>query len=594
MFTRHFLSAALVIFISCAPSYSQQSAPEAAAAARNKPTPEELLLAVGIDQEKLDGNPALKEAVRAATDAFDRQMGDLVYKACKDACKADSTLPGDTVLLARFITAAAEAKAPLGFLFVSELSLIQKLETGSNNTYAASRKATDDATRRRDLRDALAFSRALEVVKPDDPNYRFNVGYIYQDFGDFAKAQAIMDKLAPRNSAGFAKAHLWQADQLLNSDRPLTADVLDAAEAHLQRALATYSEPNEIHRRLGELYYFRFVRRIIGPQVPAREAYLAMADEHLSKVTVPDPKLQLTLAEVRAQLGKGQQAEAGVREVIKDLTEALAKQPDHLENRLRLAQALRMTRQFADAATVLREGQNLRADVRYDQELSGVYYFQSLDVRQRSPNALAEQFAALRAAYLAYPTNNYVAHRFIQALTAPTPQEAEYARNTLQALFDMKASGQMAAFLLGFDCRRRMLPQKASDYFRTLNGAKPDATPEVTAGLSTAVISGQIKSISADTSRQLLDAALEVWPMQPDLLMVRAQERLNEKKYDQAFDSLKTALVNRPNDVKLLTMLALACDQLGQADLAGQYRAQAEAVRMKPSNPEDGTKKLGL
>lgn len=481
------------------------------------------------------------------------------------------------------LLAAVAAVLILFFLGKEETRLVQVYESGSNNAYSESRKQTDHEKRVESLKLAQFYSRALVKLKPDDPNYRFNVGYIYQDLGEYPRAQSIMDALAPRYRDGFAKAHLWQADQLLSPDRPLTPEVLDAAEAHLIRALATYSEQEEIHRRLGELYYFRYVRynvRTIDPRIPSREVYLTKAEHHLSQVLTVDPKLALTLAEIRALQGKTQQAELEVRKVITDLTARLTSVPDDLETRLRLAQAYRMVRQFADAANVLREGQNLRPDVRYDQELSGVYYFQSLDIRQRAPNALAEQFAALRAAYLAFPTNNYVAHRFVQALTSTTPQEAEYARNTLQALFDMRAPGQMAGFLLGFDCRRRTLPQKASDFFRAVSASTPDATPEVMAGLSTAVLSGQVKSVPPAIAQLLFETSLQVWPDHPDLLMVRAQDRLMVKDYSKALDDLKKALVRRPRDVKLHEMLALTYQHLGQVDLAKSHRDKANAVRV--------------
>jgi predicted Zn-dependent protease len=198
---------------------------------------------------------------------------------------------------------------------------------------------------------------------------------------------------------------------------------------------------------------------------------------------------------------------------------------------------------------------------------------------------LPEQFAALRKAYLAHPTNNYVAYRFVQALSSGSTEETEHARSTLQSLVDTKAPGQLAAFLLGFDCRRRTLPTKADEYFRSLRGVTPDATPEVMAGLATAVLNGQVKSVNPTVAHQLFETSLQIWPNHPDLLVVRAQQNLMLKDFGKALGDLNKALEQRPRDAKLHEMLAVTYQQLGQGARAQQHRQLAAEVRSNVSPP---------
>jgi tetratricopeptide (TPR) repeat protein len=113
-----------------------------------------------------------------------------------------------------------------------------------------------------------------------------------------------------------------------------------------------------------------------------------------------------------------------------------------------------------------------------------------------------------------------------------------------------------------------------------LSNAKPDATPEVMAGLSTAVMSGQVKSISPSVAQMLLESSLQVWPNHPDLLMVRAQDRLMVKDYSKALIDLEKALLNRPRDVKLHEMLSLTYKHLGQLDKAKEHSDKANNVRL--------------
>jgi predicted Zn-dependent protease len=254
--------------------------------------------------------------------------------------------------------------------------------------------------------------------------------------------------------------------------------------------------------------------------------------------------------------------------------------------RIQLAHAYRMLRRFNDAANVIREGQNLRPDVRYDQELSSIYYYQSLNDRQRNPNSLAEQFAALQAAYVAYPTNNYVAYRFVQALTGNSTEEAEFARSALQNLVDNKAPGQMATFLLGFDCLRRTLPTKAEDYFRVLRQQKPDGTPAVMAGLAMAVLSGQVRTVDNAAVNRVFEAGVRVWPNDPDLLMVQAQRSLLLQDYASALRDLNKALEARPKDAKLHEMVAGTYRLLGQVEQARKHEIEANKHRRNAAPAE--------
>lgn len=489
------------------------------------------------------------------------------------------------------LIAAGAAIVILFFLEKEPGRLIDGYEIGSNLSYSKAKQEPDEKRRAEYLKEAQFYSKALMKLKPEDPVYRFNVGYLYQEMGESDRAQGLMDDLAPRFGSGFAKAHLWQADQLLSPDRQILDEELDAAEAHLLRALASYNEPEEIHRRLGELNYFRYTRarrntKTIDPRNPSPELFLQKAEEHLSKVASLDTKLALTLAEIRAMRGRTQEAELDVQTAINQLNSRLAAVPDDLETRVQLAQAYRMVRRFADSANVIREGQNLRPNVRYDQELATTYYFQSLDNRQRNPNSLADQFAALQAAYVAYPANPYVAHRFVQALTSNSPEEIEFARSALQSLVDNKVPGQLATLLLGYDCQRRTLPTKAEDFYRTLRSQEPDGTAAVVAGLTYAVLLQQTRTVNPMAVSALFEATLRVWPNDPDLLMVRAQQDMMLNDFPKAVADLKKALERRPKDAKLHKMLAEVYKRLGQIGLYQQHEKAAADSMRNVSPPE--------
>jgi tetratricopeptide (TPR) repeat protein len=551
---------------------------------------DEILRSLQIPREALSKSEPLRTAIADAVRCFREGDGDGLWRAMQLVHDAHEPSVDVETLMARLLGANGDQpQNTLKFKDLNETPLFQAWESKSNDAYLASKNDTDLDAKRAHLRDALTYSRALDKLKPGDLNYRFNVGYVLYDLGEHDAAQAIMDELAPQDKNGFSKAHLWHADRLLAPDRPLTPENLNAAEAHLLRALATHPEPEEVHRRLGELYYFRYVRYKQPPDgdvVVAREKYLAMSEEQLSKVKPADPKLVLMLAEIRALRGQTQQAEADVRALIDDLNKQLREVPDDLKKRLYLAQSYRMVREFDLAAEVLEQGLQLRQDARIAQELGNIHFFKALDLKQRVPNSLQKQFEAISKAYMAFPTNNYIAHRFVQALTSADNKEIETARETLQKLVDAKAPGQMAPLLLGFDYTRRKLPEKAETYLELVRAAEPDKTSEIIAGLTTAVLNGQVKSLKPLDAHELFELSRRVWPNDPDLLVVRAQQNLMLKDYAKALVDLNKALEGRPKDAKINEMLAVTYDHLGQADTARKHRDAAEAARINTPVPQ--------
>jgi tetratricopeptide (TPR) repeat protein len=440
---------------------------------------------------------------------------------------------------------------------------------------------TDETNRRNTMTLAQFYARALLKLKPDELRHRYHVGYLYQAMGDHRRAQGIMDSLAPRSRQGFAPAHIWQGDQLLSG--PLTPESMSAAQAHYFWALETYDRKEEIHRRLGELYYLRYRRyneRVIDPGMPSKEMYLVEAEKHYSKVAPLDPRAVLTLAVIRNLRGKTEQAVSEVRRAISDLEFQLDTSPTDTETRLLLAQALRLTQDYQRAATVLQLGMNQRADPRYDEELALTYFEESADIRRRNARALGPQFDSLYKAFVAKPTNFLVVYRYVQALTSDSAEEAQIARESLEAAVRRKTPGQMAAALLAFDYRRRSVPQRFVEYVRLVRAAdRPDTTPQVLAGLVSAVNLGHVKTLKADTANQLLDTCLQIWPSDPDLLTANAQKLMAMGELDRALSDLNKALEHRKQDARLHEYLSAIYEKTGRVDKAKEHREKADSFR---------------
>jgi len=170
----------------------------------------------------------------------------------------------------------------------------------------ASTEGNESDGHRSALLDARAYSEGSRQTEPRDANYRVNFGFIYGELGDTAKPKRIMDELAPRYRHGFAKAHLLAGRSITLADRPLTDEVLDAAEAHLMRLW----EP--IRNRLrfigGSARCITFIpalqRTEIDPRFRHARSTWPRRKQHLSQIHESRSKVATTWAEIQALSNK--------------------------------------------------------------------------------------------------------------------------------------------------------------------------------------------------------------------------------------------------------------------------------------------------
>src|SRR5262249_49569570 len=115
-----------------------------------------------------------------------------------------------------------------------------------------------------------------------------------QALGQAARAQTIMNGLAPDGVRGYGPAHLWQAVQLLRPRNPSPSTVR-RAESHLLNALdGELEDPAMAHGLLGELHF--------------AAGDLERAEPHLAKAAKTKPHVRLRLAQLYALKGDKERA----------------------------------------------------------------------------------------------------------------------------------------------------------------------------------------------------------------------------------------------------------------------------------------------
>ena len=80
-------------------------------------------------------------------------------------------------------------------------------------------RGAQDAMEKQDYATAeICYSRLLGI-RPEERQYRFGMGTTLIQRGDVARGEQLISALAPHDGLGFAPAHLWVIDRLLEAAR---------------------------------------------------------------------------------------------------------------------------------------------------------------------------------------------------------------------------------------------------------------------------------------------------------------------------------------------------------------------------------------
>ena len=99
----------------------------------------------------------------------------------------------------------------------------------------------------------MLLSRAVDLGV-DDPNTRFMLAKASQENKDYPRMVALLNELAPINSAVYGPAHVWQAVQVLGKGKVSKADAR-VAKKHLIHSINLEPQNRTANALLGDLYF---------------------------------------------------------------------------------------------------------------------------------------------------------------------------------------------------------------------------------------------------------------------------------------------------------------------------------------------------
>lgn len=192
------------------------------------------------------------------------------------------------------------------------------------------------------------FLRALDSLRPTEPQYRFRLAQFMLKQGRTNDGLAEIIKLAPENALGHIEARMWLATQAA-SKQPVMPMTLDQIEAQLKAVLSQSANHLDAHLMLAALYKQRGEFRL--------------AEQHLADAARVDPEKNLELGLLKRDLKRSaEDVQNYAGRAIAALTEKMQVNRDNPAVRVRLAEAMLLAGQESEARELLAVGLTQKDD----------------------------------------------------------------------------------------------------------------------------------------------------------------------------------------------------------------------------------------
>lgn len=419
------------------------------------------------------------------------------------------------------------------------------------------------AIRAKDFKQAkLLCSRLMTGSANPDPDVLLTYADLLDKTGEAGRAESIIQKLAPDETVGNAKAHRMRAMQIARmTDRGKDPELLRKLRWHLEKSGATTTpELNQIWAA----YYLA-----VGQT--------GAAAEHWEKVAKEDPRFLLPLADLYLQMGNS----FGVTRTLRDgknyFENALKTDPLNTESRLTLAAIYMRLEKFEDAERTLLDGCRLQPDARITRAAAEYYVLQH-DRKVSEGGSVGEQLTMLQKALSIDKNCVPVYQRLITQFRRGAPESETGIESMLTSTIAKGESTALAHFALS---NVYWLQGKSGEADRELQRAyKQDR--------SFAVIANNLAWMLAMREPPELEQALEiitaVLKNEPSVAQYRdtfATILMKQGAHEPAIAEFEKALPGLTDRTTVHQNLARLYRQIGHAAMATEHEKLAEEARKK-------------
>lgn len=412
-------------------------------------------------------------------------------------------------------------------------------------------------------RSSICYER-LSLLEPTRKDYQYRLAQEVAALGDVERAEALIPRLAPLDETGYPDAQVWRASRLLqrvNSRGEINRNDLADAEKHLKQAIQGQADNQAAHTILGQLY--------------ARTGRLEEAERHLVQVVRAQPEIQLLLSKIARDQGKREQSLTWAKSAEKVFRDALAYNPNDERARIYFSGSMIAQDDYPAAAQALIDGLARKESEDLRSALGDIYARWYDEQSQKAPKDLGTRLTLLQRGLRHDPANPGLIDRIGRLMSSETA-DAEKVRAMLRELLSSGKATAAIHFVLGNDAHQRNKLEEAQFHWECALKLAPEFAV-VTNNLAWVLADGD----KADPQRalEMIDAALQRIPDQPQLHGTRGHILLRLKRWKEAIVELETALAAWPTNPNLLSDLADAYVGLGLPELAKPYRVKIEALK---------------
>lgn len=402
----------------------------------------------------------------------------------------------------------------------------------------------------------MLLSRAVDLGV-DDPNTRFMLAKASQENKDYPRMVALLNELAPINSAVYGPAHVWQAVQVLGKGKVSKADAR-VAKKHLIHSINLEPQNRTANALLGDLYF--------------QESDWESAAAHLEIARPYTARQNILLARSLFNTSRKEAAVLAAAKGEQLAIEETRANPESDATWLVLSDALIMQEKFQEASEVIAKRiQPLEPAFTLRQQLANVFYSWSESIAEKNKENISavdyERFQLLARALKQSPQDLLIYDRMMAILLRQGDQSGQARKLLLRHIAEGVVPG-VSHLMLGTVFQEEGKPKEAEFHLSQAMKIVPNAP----------IVLNNVAVHLATRTPPRLDRALEIMnrvvqdhPEPAAFRETRGEILVQLKRFEEALVDLKIALPSYRDYKPIHIALQEVYVGLGIPDLAAEH-----------------------
>jgi predicted Zn-dependent protease len=432
----------------------------------------------------------------------------------------------------------------------------------------------------KDYERALVCSKTLIDLQPNDLRFQFERAKIEKELGRKQLANDLMFRLATQRQYGMAA--LWLADEQFDLKK---LPEWKAEDHQLYRGLLTAAiDSSDGPSQSGAKFKLANYLSSIGANTEALK--------YLADLVSDNPQLALTAAELAKAVNDPIRLQTLLPIARNYHQTELARKPDAMEHRLRLARAMVIDGDVDEAYQLLEDGYKIKADPLLQGAMGEALVLKGdqLARRKQTPELIVQRMQTIHRAVMIAPNNPLV----IDALIDITLQFRNNENREAEVLREAALQGldpESVHFLRG---TMALMDNNIAEAKTHLELAAKSGVqlPGVLNNLAVAIAGD--KDGDLQHALTLSNAAIEKLP-HPYLFETRGQILCKMERYQECILDLEKGLQAPELASAIYPSLITAYQKLGNQSLADEYAKRLEQIKSKtPEQPSTGSEKADI